>query len=247
MKPGERAAAWAYRGIWRTIVNWFNIPEDPPTLPNAHGEPADISNQLDAFKPSPQFLKYLKLGFWIWLVIIDAAILIPWGILTYFHPLIGMILAPIAWAIAVVPDILVYIGLHLRYDTTWYLLTDRALRIRSGIWVIKETTITYENIQNVTIHQGPFQRFFGISNVVVRTAGGGASHGGKGPVTSHLGLIEGIANAAAIRDRIMDRVRQSRTAGLGDERAAAIDASRQWSAEHVHMLREIRDLVVGPA
>ena len=245
MKPGERAAAWAYRGIWRIIVNWFNIPEEPPRLPGT-GERTDTSNELDAFKPSLQFLKYMKLGFWIWLFIIDAAILVPWSILTYYHPIIGMILAPVAWGIAIVPDILVYIGLHLRYDTTWYLLTDRALRIRSGIWVIKETTITYENIQNVTVHQGPFQRFFGISNVVVRTAGGGASAGGKGPVATHLGLIEGIANAAAIRDRIMDRVRQSRTTGLGDERVGTVDVARRWTAEHVRVLREIRELVAGP-
>jgi uncharacterized membrane protein YdbT with pleckstrin-like domain len=42
-----------------------------------------------------------------------------------------------------------YIAIHLRYDTTWYVHGDRSLRIRRGIWVIHETTLTFENIQNV--------------------------------------------------------------------------------------------------
>lgn len=239
MKPGEQAAAWIYRGIWKIIVNWFHIPEEPPQLPG--------DREVAAFKPAAAYLKYLKLGFWIWLFIIDAAILIPWAALTYHHPIIGAFLAPIAWGFAIIPDILVYIGLHLRYDTTWYLLTDRALRIRSGIWVINETTITYENVQNVTVHQGPIQRFFGISTVVVRTAGGGGGAGGhgKGHATTHLGLIQGIADASSIRDQIMDRVRQSKSAGLGDERSTETKPARAWTDAQVQVLRQIRQCVAN--
>lgn len=236
MKPGERAAAWVYSGVWRVVVDWFRIPEAPPRLPGDH---------VDAFKPAPEFLKYLKLYFWIGLVLIDVLILAPWIALMIHRPMIGLAVAPIVWAIAIVPDILVYIGLHLRYDTTWYLLTDRALRIRSGIWIIKETTFTYENVQNVTLHQGPIQRIFGISDIAIRTAGGGGSQGGKGHATTHVGVIAGIADAPTIRDRIMDRVRQSRTTGLGDERSASTIAPCHWSREHIDVLREIRGLLAG--
>ena len=71
-------------------------------------------------------------------------------------------------------------ALHLRFDTTWYVMTERSLRIRRGIWVIREMTITFENVQNVKVQQGPLQRFFGISSLVVETAGGGSAEPGKG-------------------------------------------------------------------
>ena len=77
---------------------------------------------------------------------------------------------------AVLPDILAYIAIHLRYDTMWYVMTDRSLRCRRGIWVIFEHTITFENVQNVHVRRGPVQYFFGISTVVVETAG--AAEGG---------------------------------------------------------------------
>ena len=70
---------------------------------------------------------------------------------------------------------MVYVALHLRYDTTWYVVTDRSLRIRRGIWVIEETTITFENVQNVSITQGPLERAFGIATLVVDTAAAAAN------------------------------------------------------------------------
>ena len=78
--------------------------------------------------------------------------------------------------ILVAPDVIAYVAIHLRYDTTWYVLTDRSLRIRRGIWIIHETTISFENVQNVEVRQGPLQRYFGIADVIVQTAGGGARH-----------------------------------------------------------------------
>ncbi len=77
-----------------------------------------------------------------------------------------------------------------------YVLSDRTLRIRRGIWIINEVTITYENIQNVSVRQGPLQRYYGISDLVVQTAGGGgAGPHGEQNLGSHLGLLEGIDNA----------------------------------------------------
>ena len=72
-------------------------------------------------------------------------------------------------------------AMHLRYDTTWYVLTNRSLRIRRGIWMIHETTITYENVQNVSVNQGPLQRIFGIADVLVQTAGGGGECAAAAP------------------------------------------------------------------
>ncbi len=158
---------------------------------------------------------------------------------------LGLALLPVFLAVAILPDIVVYVAIHLRYDTTWYVLSDRSVRIRRGIWTITETTITFENVQDVKIDQGPIQRVYGISDIVIQTAGGGASaeHDGTG-TTTHIGRIEGIADAARIRDLIMNRVRRSRSAGLGDEHRTnsghpATHITR-WTAGHLEMLREIR-------
>ncbi len=126
---------------------------------------------------------------------------------------------PPAVLLIVGPDIPVFIGLHLRYDTTWYVMSERSMRIRRGLWVIEETTITFENVQNVKLTQGPLQRHFGIADVMVDTAGG--SSGGKRERgrTGHQGVIEGVTqeDAARLRDIILARLRRSSSAGLGDE------------------------------
>ena len=67
------------------------------------------------------------------LIAIDLVLTILWLILLFNVPLIGILIAPLAWAVIIVPDIVVYIAIHLRYDTTWYVLSDRTLRIRRGI------------------------------------------------------------------------------------------------------------------
>src|SRR5262245_41069623 len=150
----------------------------------------------------------------------------------------GVILVIPLAVVLIAPDVVAYVGLHLRYDTTWYVLTDRSLRIRRGIWVIRETTITFENVQNVEIAQGPVQRYFGIADVRVQTAGGvstKSSHGGERTSTGHLGILQGLDNAEAVRDLILDRVKRNRTAGLGDEHAApARETVRsQYSPAHL--------------
>jgi membrane protein YdbS with pleckstrin-like domain len=186
----------------------------------------------------------MKLTFWIGLILFDAAILCGWVAILVASPPLGLALALPALILAVVPDIVAYLAIHLRYDTTWYVITGRSLRIRRGIWVIHETTITFENVQNVSVSQGPIQRFFGIANVLVETAGGGgdAQQGNQGGQwqASHRGLIEGIADAPRIRDLLLERLRRSRTAGLGDERHGD-DWRPGWTVQHTAALREVRD------
>jgi uncharacterized membrane protein YdbT with pleckstrin-like domain len=186
----------------------------------------------------------MKLTFWIGLVLFDAAILLGWVAILAASPPMGLLLAVPALIIAIVPDIIAYLAIHLRYDTTWYVITGRSLRIRRGIWVIHETTITFENVQNVTVSQGPVQRLFGIANVLVETAGGGgeaqqANQSGQWQA-AHRGLIEGIADAPRIRDLLLERLRQSRTAGLGDEQQGE-DVQHAWTPRRLAALREVRD------
>jgi len=137
-----------------------------------------------------------------------------------------------------------YAIVRLEFEQHWYIVTDRSLRIRTGVLRLQESTMSFANIQQVEIRQGPLQRFLGLANVQVRSAGGGgdtaAGAQGHGQEASlHTGVFEGVSNAVEIRDLILERLRKFREAGLGDpedrrsrqvEAAAATAASGSTSA-----------------
>jgi membrane protein YdbS with pleckstrin-like domain len=236
----DRAASWIYVGIWARLVAWFRVPHGPPSLP------AQQPDTLRQVHPAPGFLRYLKFRFWLLLTIFDGMIVIAWIAITVASPLAGALLLIPALVIAVAPDVVVYIALHLRYDTTWYVMSSRSLRIRRGVWVLREMTITFENVQNIKVTQGPLMRYFGIKNVVVETAGSAGSGRDGGEPAENQAVLEGLDDANEIRDLILARVRASRSAGLGDERPeVARGVSRRedpnWTAAQVRLLREIRD------
>lgn len=231
----DQAAAWIYKGVWKFIVDWLRVPP-PPTLPSRTGE------KVKTFHPAPGFLQYLKFWFWLVLIVFDGLIALGWIIIFSVHNAVGLVLLPLFLFVAIVPDIIAYVAIHLRYDTTWYVMSERAMRLRRGVWSITEVTITYENVQNVKVKSGPIQRGFGIKDVIVETAGAGSGNGEQGASVTNQGLIEGVADAEHIRDLIMRRVRASQSTGLGDEphRRPSADAGR-WSTAHLEALRGIRD------
>ena len=109
---------------------------------------------------------------------------------------------------------------RLDYEMRWYMVTDRSMRLREGVFRVREMTLTFANVQNITIRQGPLQRFLGISDVVVRTAGGGGSEGHDSHEASHdsmhTGVLRAVDNPEHVRDLILDRLKHLRDAGLGD-------------------------------
>ena len=116
-----------------------------------------------------------------------------------------------------------FLFVRFDYELRWYIVTDRSLRIRYGLLSVREMTMAFANIQQITIRQGPLQRLLGIADLEVRTAGGGDSqaadfHGGRKGVghSGHLGFFRGVENSAEIRDLILARLRQWRDTGLGD-------------------------------
>lgn len=237
------ACEWCYRGVWGILTKYFCLPEGPPKLPTLEGE------SVEYLRPSLSYLNYQKLLFWIGLFIIDIILSILWAMFTFWWPLGGLLTAPLWLIVIIAPDIVAYIAIHLRYDTTWYVLSDRSMRIRRGIWSIYETTITFENIQNVHISQGPLQRSFGFANLMVMTAGGGGGGAHEGAsMGAHVGLLEGLDNAAELRTRIL--ARSQTTAGLGDDHDEAhrsltlgegMGQSTGFNVTHVQLLREIHE------
>ena len=65
--------------------------------------------------------------------------------------------------------------LRLDFEKRWYVVTNRSLRIREGVVHVREMTITFANIQNLSVMQGPIQRWLGIADLQVDTAGGGSA------------------------------------------------------------------------
>jgi membrane protein YdbS with pleckstrin-like domain len=113
-----------------------------------------------------------------------------------------------------------YAAVRLDYELRWYAVTDRSLRIRTGLINLQELTMSFANLQQVVVAQGPLQRLLGLADVRVQSAGGGGGgedrRRGKPSESMHAGVFRGVDNATAIRDLILERLRRYREAGLGD-------------------------------
>ncbi len=111
-------------------------------------------------------------------------------------------------------------AVRLEFDLHWYIVTDRSLRIRTGLASVQESTMSFANLQQVEVKQGPLQRLLGLADVRVQSAGGGGGGAESGHDhqrhSLHTGIFHGVENAHEIRDLILDRLRQFRQAGLGD-------------------------------
>jgi uncharacterized membrane protein YdbT with pleckstrin-like domain len=107
---------------------------------------------------------------------------------------------------------------RLNFEKRWYLVTDRSLRVREGIVLVREMTVTFANIQNISISQGPIQRAIGIADLRVDTAGGGGGDASKKNQGQnlHTAWFRGVDNANEIRELIQERLRRLKDSGLGD-------------------------------
>jgi len=143
-----------------------------------------------------------------------------------------------------------FVVLRLEYQMRWYMVTDRSLRLRWGLWKVQEVTMSYANLQQVVVSQGPLERLLGISNVRVESAGGSGKSAGKGEEkrsSMHSGVFHGVDNAGEIRDLILDRLRRFRESGLGDpdelKSGRIQDAAQCQHAATQEVLEAARDLL----
>jgi uncharacterized membrane protein YdbT with pleckstrin-like domain len=124
----------------------------------------------------------------------------------------GLELLTLAGLIASLP--VTFLEQRLNFQLRWYIVTDRSLRIRSGIWSVQELTSTFANIQEIRVTAGPLQKILGLADVEIHSAGGGG--GAHKDQNGHIARFEGVENANEIRDLMIDRLRQYRDAGLGE-------------------------------
>lgn len=230
-------------GVRRLLQRVLKVTDEAPEVP--------LGEKPEVFRASPKFLTWLLVQWGLKNALMFVAGVVPAVATSIAIVVEGKVvwLAPIIGGLAVscfvVHAALSYLAIRLDYDHRWYVLTDRALRIREGIWLIKEVTLTLANVQDIKVSQGPVQRLLGLQDVVVDTAGGGgASAAEKGSVGGHNGLLRGVNVGSALVDKIRSRVQQRKGAGLGDpddhhdhDHDAVVDVN----AELHTVLRALRD------
>src|SRR5262249_11868288 len=111
-----------------------------------------------------------------------------------------------------------------------------------GVTTVREMTVNFANIQNISISQGPLQRALKIADLRVDTAGGGggSSHGKERSENLHTAWFRGIDNANEVRELIQQRLRRLKDSGLGDHEERVAIPSFEYSAAVLAAIREVR-------
>jgi len=156
--------------------------------------------------------------------------------------LLLLVIPALALTVAIAARLFLLAVLRLEFEKRWYVVTDRSLRIREGVITVREMTVNFANIQNISISQGPIQRALGIADLRVETAGGGggASRQEQSAIENlHTARFRGINNASEVRQLIQDRLRHLKDSGLGDREELSIPASAPHPSAFVSALREV--------
>lgn len=225
------------------VLRLLRVPPEPAVPQGAR--------VIRVFRAAPNYYRYRLI---VWALaqisalfgLIGGLVFISSILRTTTQPALVLLLQAVevlAWAGYLAQLPLSLAALRLDFDMRWYILMDRSLRIREGIFSIQEKTMTFANIQQISIRRNPLQRLLGLADVQVRTAGGGSgsggSHGGGGHVGEgmHEAFFRGVDNPEEIRTAIRERVRLHRDAGLGDP-----DEAPALAAGHVTRAATAGDL-----
>lgn len=126
------------------------------------------------------------------------------------------------------------VTVRVDYELRHYLVGDRSLRVSLGALTRREVTLSYANVQNLEVSQGPVERVFGFKTLTVSTAGAGAVYSGSTDSSSHEAKLVGLVDAEAVRELILGMLRGQRDAGLGEPQ-------QQPAGLELTALREVRD------
>lgn len=237
-----------YEQLKSTLLWLLRVPPEP------HDPMGDV-HSLRVFRAAPGYLHYMTLG-WalseLGILVAGILIFIPlaFAAASGIAAIVVTVLGALAAVIFLAQAGLTFFSLRLNYEMRWYKVTDRSLRIRAGVWNVSEMTMTFANVQNISVSQGPLERLFGISDVKVDSAGGGGSstsHGSAAGSNLHVATFRGVNNAEEIRDLMLQRLRRLRDAGLGDlddaqtGQSAAASARAFDSVETVNLFTAFRD------
>jgi len=132
-----------YRQLCELLDRWLRIPPAPEAPP---GHSAVV------FRAAPAFFRYRVLG-WV-LSKLPLVLLLMGGIGTVLAHAFddrstrGEPLQPALVGMCLLVPVLVLLEmgisllcLRLDYEKRWYVLTDRSLRVREGVWTVREMTV----------------------------------------------------------------------------------------------------------
>ena len=234
-----------YNSFRQFCEHLLRIPHDPAPPPGDH-----LSTRI--FLAAPNYYKYL-LCLWglraaAGFLVIIVAVVIPfcvtaftftqqgkaWAILLWFIPVVIMLLN-------ILSSLFLLAVLRLNFEKRWYVVTDRSLRIREGVTTVREMTVNFANIQNISISQGPLQRVLQIADLRVDTAGGGGGSSREQGRSEnlHTAWFRGIDNANEVRELIQQRLRRLKDSGLGDHEERVASSNFEFSAVMLAAIREV--------
>ncbi|MHA1112258.1 MAG: PH domain-containing protein [Promethearchaeota archaeon] len=100
-----------------------------------------------------------------------------------------------------------------------YRISDKYIRIHSGIFTKSKTTIPFSRIQNINIAQGVFDRIFGLHTVKIETAGGSSTpqQGGQIRPEGYIPGVKDPSKMSEIIDKLVHKYTQTKVdSGIGD-------------------------------
>jgi len=218
----------------------LRIPPDPEPPPGD-----DASTKI--YRAAENYYKYLLV---VWAISSFATILptligtiacLAAAATSNLSPLFALIPAFLL-VIMIIVSVIHLAIVRLNYEKRWYIVTDRSLRVREGVIGVQEMTVTFANIQNISISQGPIQRLLGLADLRVDTAGGAGATGDSHHASAqqaHVAWFRGVDNAPDVRALIQSRLRQWKDAGLGDHDDHSPEISAPSDAAVLAALRDV--------
>lgn len=224
------------------IYPLLKIESRTPSIPHGH----ENDTHLSIIRADDSFWRYTKL-FWLIYTLI-------WAFGIAIGTIVAFLTIPfVAWLsiivalFATVKSLIMFVVLRITYELRWYIITDTSITIRQGALTVREITVSFQNIQNISVSQGPLERYFGFSNLTIETAGSAGPTVNGEQHNPNQAILKGLVNAPQIRDAILNNLRLFRNSGLGDPDDQGIkdyglrvkDSQNELSARRVEVLKEI--------
>jgi putative membrane protein len=119
---------------------------------------------------------------------------------TYIHATVILTMVVTIAGIVLIPVWLIAGRYYLNkyFDNLYCELTTRALHFKKGVLFTTERTIPLDKIQDLTFKEGPLLRYFGLSSLMIETAGNSAAN------MTDMKLL-GIIDAANFRQKVIEQ------------------------------------------
>jgi len=176
--------------------------QEPEVASTTHSSEPSIAD-ASLRRLAPNWIRAERLSGWIFTGLLCPAglVFVVLGITVWNASTLWQTLLPLIWLIAT--SLLVW-STHwlpaMSYRAAGYIVTDRDIEIRRGIWWKTVTTIPRSRVQHTDLARGPLMRRFGIAKLVIHTAG-----------TQHATVeLPGLSkeDAERIRDHLVDRAQK---------------------------------------